>query len=1642
MSTYFHPCFYVTVFLFLCSIAFSAPLTSENALWNTRSNRIGHTYYPSKSDWRSTICFQLMTDRFYDGCPTNNEQAYGGFDITDRNLRHGGDFAGVTRKVDYLKGLGVDMIWVSPVFQNEYNSYHGYGQLDRTLIDKRWGTLIDFRQMIDSLHDEDLLICIDEVSNHGANLLYGAGGQNNWPMFHMHTDEHTLHYYDAGKTHQDYTVDNTYSATGDYGSNYDTDGNKVYDTGSGGFFADDFHHNGECSFDSRWRQWLGEFPGVGYDDYATERASCIATHIDTFNALLNQGVDAIREDTPMEMLNYFFQKWCPAARDHALTLGKSNFFMFGEYFTSYAYADVMTGTGADGTNPFSTRTNDFALNSGVNYRAYFDFFRPAIFEQNNGNLGTLKSTTDKYLSPDNYGDKDGGYDFRDWADGESKFTMLNFYNNHDQPRLSTWNDGDAKTRLASGIILTWPGIPCFYHGDEQGFKTTFDGDKNVREDYAVSAAYVTDSGVTNRARGDNFNMTHENYKWIAKIANYRRLYPALWQTDTYYERWMQSNADNGIYAFTRVWGDPTNWVLIVFNTWSGSLSYGPLATGWDEGDTIVNLMNPSETYTLTAGGNMSYSCVGYGLQIWALDSNVRALSPVGESVSPAHDEWEKNVSANVVVTFSKAMNFASVTNAFRFDGKTVPPSTLSLDGTSKQLTYNPATDFSDGIHFVEILTNAFDSTDGLSFYANFSSRFRVGSITNPVVNYDLTSDDTLINNGGGYSNVNVTLMHKATGAEWFRVKNDGGSWSDWQSYTNVSAWTLDGVGGQKKVWVQYWCDGSAAFIISDTVEESTTLHADFTATPLSGIPSLSVSFTNDSTIGAHAITAYEWNFGDSNSSTNQHPQHTYSQSGIYSVSLTVDDEYSQSSTTKVHYISVYTKKAGDDIEDAAYTDDTFAGKNGGTGFNAWAVPWAGGGTWRETGADKISGSRSLGTWDQTADADQLGVKREFAAAWSNKHVFTFSFRPKVYLHSGKGVYIYLRNGNDDAPYTGQRLALYLSSDGNIYVYDGSDHDTGADYTYASHNGHVFDVSLTVDPENNTYSYSITDRDNGSNTGSGNGTQLAGTSGSPLHSFSLRVDTADTQHNVIWDDFLLTTSSDTLLASFTATPTNGPAPLSVQFTDASSGSPDAWAWDFDNDGTYDSSSQNPQHEFPTQGIYTVTLIVSNGTDAAVSTSSSYIIVGASVTPDPPLGIAPTTSTHRVDIAWQKNAANDPVILVQNADGNFTVPANGTEYSTGQNALGGTVIYTGSDEFTSTTNVVPDMTYYYALWSVNSMTNYSLTSVNTNVTTKPFNPPSSVSTTSHSLAIDLTWSANSAGNPVIIVRNTSGIFYDPIDGTEYSVSEQELGGTIVYKGAGTSFEDMGLQPDTHYYYALWSYNSEESFTYYSSSYASADDFTGNAMPDYIDIDFTSLTDGDLFYATQSITGGWWFVEDNSYKWRNTNAPMLSAKLLSDGVRDPYYSGGEFTGVLKAYAGDPFQRAGVIAHYYTPTNGAAEFYSLMMTNANDISLQFSYWSNSIENVRASIATGCPFDESHTYTLVLRMNEDNSVVGSLKTGTVVVAQINSTGSEIEKGRAGLITGYGSGTDYSSFSTAAPEPSVVLCILFLCGLLMRGKTR
>lgn len=88
-----------------------------------------------------------------------------------------------------------------------------------------------------------------------------------------------------------------------------------------------------------------------------------------------------------------------------------------------------------------------------------------------------------------------------------------------------------------------------------------------------------------------------------------------------------------------------------------------------------------------------------------------------------------------------------------------------------------------------------------------------------------------------------------------------------------------------------------------------------------------------------------------------------------------------------------------------------------------------------------------------------------------------------------------------------------------------------------------------------------------------------------------------------------TSAVVPVANFTGTPLTGTAPLSVAFTDTSTNVPTSWAWTFGDGGT--STSQNPSHSYTTPGVYTVTLIATNGAGSNTKTRTAYVAVAETI-----------------------------------------------------------------------------------------------------------------------------------------------------------------------------------------------------------------------------------------------------------------------------------------------------------------------------------------------------------------------------------------------------------------------------------------------
>ena len=102
----------------------------------------------SEQDWRKSVVYQIYPKSFND--TTGNGE---------------GDLRGIIEKLDYLQFLGVDYIWLTPIYESPMND-NGYDISDYLTINERFGTLEDFKILVKEAHQRDIKVMMDIVINH------------------------------------------------------------------------------------------------------------------------------------------------------------------------------------------------------------------------------------------------------------------------------------------------------------------------------------------------------------------------------------------------------------------------------------------------------------------------------------------------------------------------------------------------------------------------------------------------------------------------------------------------------------------------------------------------------------------------------------------------------------------------------------------------------------------------------------------------------------------------------------------------------------------------------------------------------------------------------------------------------------------------------------------------------------------------------------------------------------------------------------------------------------------------------------------------------------------------------------------------------------------------------------------------------------------------------------------------------------------------------------------------------------------------------------------------------------------------------------------------------------------------------------
>ena len=168
-------------------------------------------------DYTGDVIYQIVTDRFFDGDPSNNPPApQSSKDCTATELYCGGDWQGIIAKIEdgYLTGLGISAILISPAMENvdmvlegRYSAYHGYWPRDLKRTNPAFGSKADFARLIEVAHAHGIKVLIDFIGNQTSPALeadpaFGENGRlldDGKPLAAFSGDTHGM-YHHYGET--------------------------------------------------------------------------------------------------------------------------------------------------------------------------------------------------------------------------------------------------------------------------------------------------------------------------------------------------------------------------------------------------------------------------------------------------------------------------------------------------------------------------------------------------------------------------------------------------------------------------------------------------------------------------------------------------------------------------------------------------------------------------------------------------------------------------------------------------------------------------------------------------------------------------------------------------------------------------------------------------------------------------------------------------------------------------------------------------------------------------------------------------------------------------------------------------------------------------------------------------------------------------------------------------------------------------------------------------------------------------------------------------------------------------------------------------------------------------------------------------
>lgn len=541
--------------LLTCSLGLSAGPAAARPGHDPQRLTQQHTGQVAQHSLRGALTDQnfyfVMGDRFANGDPSNDtggltgDRLTTGFDPTSKAFYNGGDLAGLISKLDYIKGLGTNAIWLTPIFKNKpvqledgpSAGYHGYWITDFTQVDPHLGTNAELAKLVQAAHAKGMKVFFDIITNHTADVI---GYQEGDRTAYVSKDASPYRTAD-GKPFDD----RDYAGTGHFPTldpNVSFPYHPVLAPGEEHLKKPDwlndvtlYHNRGNTTFTGEDSQY-GDF--FGLDDLFTESPRVVTGMTDIYRTWVKDfGIDGYRIDTMKHVDDAFWQQFGPGILNYARAHGKPDFFMFGE-------------VALDGSGPASKAfTSHYTTHDGI--QSVLDFpFQSAARDFASRSTGNT-ALADFFRNDDWYTDANS-----------NAYQLTTFLGNHDMGRIGYFLTADnpgagedellARDRLAHELMYFSRGNPVVYYGDEQGFTGT-GGDQLARQDMFASQVpdYQDDNeiGSTATPATDSFRPDSAMYRTIARLAAVTRANPALRNGA---EQVRYASQGPGVFAFSRI----------------------------------------------------------------------------------------------------------------------------------------------------------------------------------------------------------------------------------------------------------------------------------------------------------------------------------------------------------------------------------------------------------------------------------------------------------------------------------------------------------------------------------------------------------------------------------------------------------------------------------------------------------------------------------------------------------------------------------------------------------------------------------------------------------------------------------------------------------------------------------------------------------------------------------------------------------------------------------------------------------------------------------------------------------------------------------------------------------------------------------